>query len=568
LLAQLHFDSLIGIRSPKAIHTTLGKLATGNNAYDFAYNEAMGRIEGQVKHQNELAKEVLSWITCAKRPLFISELQHALAVEIGEVKLDEENMPQIEDIVSVCAGLVTVDKGSNIIRLVHYTTQEYFDRTREKWFPNADTDITTICVTYLSFDKFESGVCQNDKEFEHRLQSNKLYDYAAYNWGHHVQEASTPCQGVMEFLRKQAQAEAAIQGLMAFKQWPWQSQYSQQIPKQMTGLHLASYFGIHDAVRDLLGSNDPDLKDSYNRTPLSWAAKNGHGAVVKLLLDTSKVDADSKDMWGQTALSLAAENGHETVVQLLFEHGAEPESKDVWCQTPLLLAALNGQEAILRLLLDQGVELELKDKWDRTPLSWAAENGHEAVVKLLLAKGNVDPDSKDAKSQTPLSYAAQDGHEAIIELLLNTNHVEADSKDIYGQTPLSYAAEMGHDAVVELLLANDSVDPDSKDRAGWTPLSRVAQTGHETVVRLLLANNRVDANSKSQDGETPLLRASGNGHKGVVKLLLATGQVDVDAKDNDGRTPLSWAADNGHEAVVKLLLDTGKVNVDLKGNDS
>jgi hypothetical protein len=38
--------------------------------------------------------------TCAKRPLAPSELQHALAVEIGETQLDEENLPEVEDIVS------------------------------------------------------------------------------------------------------------------------------------------------------------------------------------------------------------------------------------------------------------------------------------------------------------------------------------------------------------------------------------------------------------------------------------------------------------------------------------
>ncbi|KAK3338119.1 hypothetical protein B0H65DRAFT_477827 [Neurospora tetraspora] len=47
------------------------------------------------------------------------------------------------------------------------------------------------------------------------------------------------------------------------------------------------------------------------------AAKNGHEAVVKLLLDTGKVDADPKDRAGQTALHIAAENGHEAVVKLL-----------------------------------------------------------------------------------------------------------------------------------------------------------------------------------------------------------------------------------------------------------
>ena len=92
-----------------------------------------------------------------------------LRVEVGESKLDELNFSEIEDIVSVCARLVTIDEESGIIRLVHYTTQEYFERTQSQWFPDAQTNITTICVSYLSFDEFESGICQNDEEFKQRL---------------------------------------------------------------------------------------------------------------------------------------------------------------------------------------------------------------------------------------------------------------------------------------------------------------------------------------------------------------------------------------------------------------
>jgi hypothetical protein len=148
------------------------------------YMGIMRRIEGQVLDQEELAKQVLSWITCAQRPLTTSEIQHALAVEVGEPELDEDSLPQIEDMVSVCAGLVRVDEVSSIIRLFHYTAQEYFERTQKDWFPTAETDITKTCVTYLSFSVFNSGICATDEEFKERLQSNRLYDYAARNWGH------------------------------------------------------------------------------------------------------------------------------------------------------------------------------------------------------------------------------------------------------------------------------------------------------------------------------------------------------------------------------------------------
>jgi hypothetical protein len=59
---------------------------------------------------------------CTKRLLTTTKLQYALRVEVGESKLNGENISQIEDIVSICMGLVTIDKESGIIRLVYYTT--------------------------------------------------------------------------------------------------------------------------------------------------------------------------------------------------------------------------------------------------------------------------------------------------------------------------------------------------------------------------------------------------------------------------------------------------------------
>ncbi len=82
----------------------------------------MERIEGQLADAEKLAKQVPPRITCVKRPLTTSELEHAIATEPGEPQLDPENFCHVEDIVSVCDGLVTIDKASRIVRLVHYTT--------------------------------------------------------------------------------------------------------------------------------------------------------------------------------------------------------------------------------------------------------------------------------------------------------------------------------------------------------------------------------------------------------------------------------------------------------------
>ncbi|KAH8816143.1 hypothetical protein F5884DRAFT_841856 [Xylogone sp. PMI_703] len=322
LLAQLHLDSLAGMGSPKDVRKKLGQLPKGSDAYDKAYTEAMERIQGQVSGARKLARGVLSWIICASRSLTTLELQHALAVEVGEPELDKGNLPEIQFMVSVCAGLVTVDDKSHIIRLVHYTTQEYFERMQNHWFPNAQANITTICVTYLSFGAFENGTCSTTYEFEERLRSNKLYNYAARNWGSHACKVSRQSQEVMKFLKSDVKVAASAQVLLAHE---WRGSLVFHDNQQMKGLHLAAYFGIQKAVEDLLEEGaEIDVKDINDLTPLSWAVLKGHEDVVKLLLEKGaeiEPKVTTKQIvhrgYRQKLLTYAVENKHKTVVRLL-----------------------------------------------------------------------------------------------------------------------------------------------------------------------------------------------------------------------------------------------------------
>jgi hypothetical protein len=130
---------------------------------------------------------------------------------------------------------------------------------------------------------------------------------------------------------------------------------------------------------------DIDTKDyHYDRTPLLWAARNGHEAVLKVLLD-GKAKTESKDRRnGRTPLSLAAQNGHDAVVKVLLDGKANIESMDNYDgRTPLSLAAANRHEAVVKVLLNSKAEIESKDNFGNTPLSLAADNGLEAMVKLL-----------------------------------------------------------------------------------------------------------------------------------------------------------------------------------------
>jgi ankyrin repeat protein/acetylglutamate kinase len=525
LLARLCILSLADKTTPKAIRLALQAFQMTNSVSDEdsrmqvlsdAYEKIMERISGQKLGYKRLAMQVLSWISCSKRRLRVIELQHALAVQIDDCELDYDNIPEVEDIVSACAGLVTVDKQTTIIRLVHYTTQEFLERTQAQWFPDVQLDITKACITYLSFTTFDSGPSQSDKEYEDRLHANPLYSYAANYWGLHARQTSEYLDGITRFLQDTPKVRASAQVLLSGKSL-WKPGYSQTTPREVTDIHLAAYFGIHDIISRLLQQGrDIDSQDSDGRTPLSYAAQNGNEEAVRLLLDQGAT-VDKADGQARSPLSWAAARGHETVVELLLNAGADTEkvSESGW-----------------------------------TPLSWAAASGYGSVVRLLLHQ-DADTEGKDSSGRTPLSWAAEDGNDDMIHQLLE-NGAAVNTKDNLGRTPLTWAVMAGHSNVVRCLLENGA-DVNSEEIDGWTPTLWASRYGNHAIVKLLVDNN-ANLDCKDSNGRSPLSWASANGHYEVVKLLLSSGRSHPILEDVDGWTALSWATSNGHEDIIKLLL--------------
>ena len=128
LLARLLMDSFRDKLTVRDVKFALRNLPQGFDAYDVTYHAAMERIFAQGKRSREMAKKILAWILCARRPLSTLELLHALAVEPGDTEIDEDNILKTEQLHTICAGLVTIDEQSDNVRFIHYTTQEYLQR--------------------------------------------------------------------------------------------------------------------------------------------------------------------------------------------------------------------------------------------------------------------------------------------------------------------------------------------------------------------------------------------------------------------------------------------------------
>jgi len=365
LLAQLLMDSFRDKLTVGDLNSALQNLPQGSDAYDVAYRAAMERILSQGKGSSEMAKKMLAWILCARRPLSTLELLHALAVEPGDTEIDEDNILETEQLLTICAGLVRIDEHSHTVGFIHFTMQEYLQRNRERWLPFANVEIARTCTAYLAIDDLAVGPCASREDYYRRLKRLALLEYAAVYWGDHTKlvmeaEYTTGLDGIIHeawaLMLNTKRLSAASQVLFMSKRRPYSKVTIEEQGKGFSGSHWIGLFGLLSLLeRWITEKYELDQCDFGGRTPLSFAAESGQEAIVKRLLDTGKVDADSKDNDRKTPLIVAAEHGHVAVVKALLSTGkVDADSKDNDRKTPLIVAAEHGHDAVVKALLSTG----------------------------------------------------------------------------------------------------------------------------------------------------------------------------------------------------------------------
>ncbi|RKK67486.1 hypothetical protein BFJ69_g14454 [Fusarium oxysporum] len=536
---------------------------------DDLYHDLIRNID-----ERSASLKLIQWICFAVQPLSLDELRWAMIVDADRPYKSLQECKNTKDYIldsgrmkrrvqALSRGLVEVTSDAKVVQFIHQSVKDFFiekglsalDETSNPnfLFETAHHRLSRTCIRYLAMEEIGSSISYEPDLL--KLEFPFLH-YATTSWVVHTKQSdvrSVPQEDLLEYFTGPSntlmERWVCIYGILG--------RFSNNCPPKGANLvHILSMYGVAGALWTILERADQvginiDGKDLSGRTPLSYAAAQGHEAVIRLLLDWG-VFIEAADRWGQTPLWWASLKGHKAVVQLLLDRGAFIEAADRWGQTPLSYAAKNGHEAVMRLLLDQGAYIDAADTGGQTPLSHAPERGHEAVVRLLLDRGAYI-EAADKGGRTPLRWAAEQGHEAVVQLLLDRGaYTEAADKD--GQTPLWGAAAQGHKATVRLLLDRGAYI-ETADKCGRPPLWWAAAKGHEAVVRLFLDRGAY-TEAADKDGQTPLLRAAANGHDAVVRLLVYwDGHTDV--VDTWGRTPLWWAAAQGHMAVVRLLLDRG-----------
>ncbi|OCK75162.1 hypothetical protein K432DRAFT_467098, partial [Lepidopterella palustris CBS 459.81] len=317
LWVALQIQSLCAIRTDASIRDALANLPKD---LPETFSRILQRSEGSGKPYQRLIFEL---ITTAYRPLTMKELREALSVVPGDAVWNPERLlNDVYSTLSCCGCLLTVDEEELTVRLVHHSVKQFLlngfaDSTNTSFtWSSAQRKMADIIVTYLSYGVFET---QLSTQVAPQIRAGLMPSRIIYST---LDSSSTIRNLALKLLESRKRPRHDIGRTLADTSKSFSSRSINEFhfysyAKSYWLQHIFYVSGQEPVIYNLLlrlfkgDVLNTNATAGDNWTPLIWAAENGNEAVVKLLLETGKVDVDSKDKDGQTPLSWAAEKGHE-----------------------------------------------------------------------------------------------------------------------------------------------------------------------------------------------------------------------------------------------------------------
>ena len=308
---------------------------------------------------------------------------------------------------------------------------------------------------------------------------------------------------------------------------------------------------------------DINCRNKHDRTPLHWAAGNGHLEIIKLLLDEGAV-IDACDKFGMDALLWSAWFGHKHCIQHMIHAGVSKSSRNKHGSTWLHCATQNNRLNVVEILAQemQDFDIDTTDDSGRTALHIACKYGRKEIAALLI-KASCTVTIKDKSGNTPMHTAAAHGFVDLVKLLAEAKCILEDTNSLQ-QTPLHVASQAGHAAFCKELLRYD-IDVNCETDDEVCPLHLAVFDNHLNVCEILIEHG-ADVDAGNKHNQTPLHFAVVGNNLELANMLLKAG-ANPSVLDARSETPLHLAAENGlYDITEKLLLANSDHHAkDMKG---
>ncbi|KAL8871234.1 MAG: hypothetical protein Q9174_002893 [Haloplaca sp. 1 TL-2023] len=623
LLARLYMDLLEDQISVAQIRNTIKDLHEG---LDEVYGEVWKRVQQQKRVLSGLAQRAILWLSFASSQMTVDQLRHVVVTEQDHSDFDRDNMPATEVLIDACQGLVKIDNESQIIRLAHFTTYDFFRGELSRRIPDIHSILAKTCLTYLQFKVFYRGPCKyrsSQKHFDmlgahgtiedtdilaRRIAQFPFMKYAADHWGEHARLSpeSAIQSSILAFLEQPQCLASAIQTRYADSEFVYDSDLEARYAGSLK-LHAAVCYGLEATVDLLLTTlKGAQIKsvDCRGKTALHWAIESSSTLIAMKLLHAG-ADLESKirgeRFWyngfttgsGQNISVFKGRVGREldqlspelvakgdlvyisvktNQIEILrtYLSSASCDAEKVSRATNVMFKASSlNRLAVLELALENGGLLDERDGEGKTPLVVAVENRHADTVQELLHHGcSLDRGTAPSLIQSTVSDQKTFKHPLRFV-------GEMFEPPPYGNTTEELGPGTYNDKIyrkVKALLRDGAIIPILRLQTSHTRFLKALPEDRspKRIVKALLSYG-ADPAVRTGQGETLLHLAVCS--PGRLKTLLESPTKesarslvdDIEAEDCNGRTALHYAAAASNPRAMQILLSHG-ANINARDN--
>ncbi|EJP61221.1 Ankyrin repeat-containing protein [Beauveria bassiana ARSEF 2860] len=277
--------------------------------------QEVGELYRSLMRSVENASETLKlmqWICFSTRPLTTDELQWAMVVGPDDTHKSLDKYRNSDEFIAddkigirisaLSRGLAEIVRSRNarVVQFIHQSVQDFLvegglkdldNTTRPAHLvgPDVHCRLSRSCIRY-----FRMVVSSQPGSLGAKDESRfPLLHYATTSWVSHLKLGDPAEESPNDLMHRlgwltEVMVEPWVRTYKALEP------YARDCPPTGSSLvHIGARHGLTKLLSCLLLDTDRidiDTRDNNGQTPLSWAAENGHEAVVKMLLDTGKVD--------------------------------------------------------------------------------------------------------------------------------------------------------------------------------------------------------------------------------------------------------------------------------------